>query len=96
MASKQADERGLERQMWATTEMIREAVLQLLQAGEIHPHVIVLAMARVAGETGTATALASEENVEKLLGKLAEVVRRAGLEHHATLRREGLLVTGNA
>jgi hypothetical protein len=27
---------------------------------------------------------------------LAEVVRRAGLEHHATLRREGLLVTGNA
>jgi hypothetical protein len=36
------------------------------------------------------------ENIEQLLGELVEAVRRAGRKHPATLRREGLLVTGNA
>jgi hypothetical protein len=70
--------------------------LGLLQAGDVPPRVIVLAMARVTGETGTAAALAIGENIEQLLGELVEAVRRAGRGHHATLRREGLLVTGNA
>jgi hypothetical protein len=96
MQGDKADERDLERQVWAATETIREAVLQLLQAGDVHPHVIVLAVARVAGETGSAAALASGENVEQLLGELVEVVRRAGLEQHAAFQSEGLLVTGNA
>ena len=44
----------------------------------------------------SAAALASRENVEQLLGKLVEVVRRAGLEQHAAFQEEGLPVTGNA
>jgi len=82
--------------MWAATETLREAVLRLLQAGDIHPNVVVLAVARVAGETGSAAALASGENVEQLLVELVEVVRRAGLEQHAAFQGEGLLVGDNA
>ena len=96
MGSNKADGLVLEQQVWAATEMIREAVLRLLQAGDIHPNVVVLAVARVAGETGSAAALASGENIEQLLGELVEVVRRAGLEQHAAFQSEGLLVTGNA
>ena len=96
MGSKQADARDLERQLWAATETIREAVLRLLQAGEIYPPVIVLAVARVAGEMGANAALEGGEDVERLLGDLAEVMRAAGLEHHALLQGAGLAVTGNA
>jgi hypothetical protein len=91
MESKKADERDLERQMWAATETLREAVLGLLRVGGI-----VLAAARVAGEIGADAALEGGEDVESLLGELAEIMRQAGLEHHATLRGEGLPVTGNA
>jgi hypothetical protein len=96
MGSKKADGLDLERQVWAATETIREAVLQLLQAGDIHPHVIVLALARVTGETGTAAAMVSGENVEKLLGELAKVMHRAGRDHQEMLQGEGLPLTGNA
>ena len=96
MESKKADERDLERQMWAATETLRETVLGLLRVGGIYPQVIVLAAARVAGEIGADAALEGGEDVENLLGELAEIMRQAGLEHHATLRGEGLPVTGNA
>ena len=96
MGSKKTDARDLERQIGAVTETLREAVLQLLQAGDLHPNVVVLAVARVAGETGSAAALASGENIEQLLGELVEVVHHAGLEQHATLWGEWLPVTGNA
>jgi hypothetical protein len=96
MESKKADEWDLERQMWAATETLREAVLGLLRVGGIYPQVIVLAAARVAGEIGANAALEGGEDVENLLGELAEIMRAAGLEHHATLRGEGLPVTGNA
>jgi len=82
--------------MWAATETLREAVLRLLQAGDIHPNVVVLAVAQMAGEMGAGAALEGGEDVESLLGELAEVMRAAGLEHHATLQGEGLSVTGNA
>ncbi len=65
----------------------------LLQAGGIPPPVLVLALARVTGEIGTATARGRGGTVEGLLGELAEAVRRAGLEHQATLQAEGRLVT---
>jgi hypothetical protein len=91
-----ARDRDLERQMWAATEAIRAAMLQLLQVGRIYPQVIVLAAARVAGEIGADAALEGGGDVENLLGELAEIMRAAGLEHHATLRGEGLKVTGNA
>jgi hypothetical protein len=90
MQGDKADERDLERQLWTATETIREALLQLLQASDIHPNVIVLALARVAGETGTAAALVSGEGVEQRLDDLAEVVRRAGLEQHLAFQSEGL------
>ena len=90
------NERDLEQQLRAATETIREAVLRLLQAGEIYPPVVVLAVTRVAGEMGAGAALEGGEDVENLLGELAEIMRQAGLEHHAMLQGEGLLVTGNA
>ena len=96
MGGKQTDERDLERQMWAATETLREAVLRLLRVGEIYPQVIVLAAARVAGEIGADAALEGGEDVENLLGELAEIMREAGLKHHATLQGEGLPVAGNA
>jgi hypothetical protein len=96
MGSKKADGLDLEQQVWAATETIREAVLQLLQAGDIHPNVIVLALARVTGETGTAAAMVSGEDIEQLLGQLAAVVRRAGRDHQEMLQAEGMPPAGNA
>jgi hypothetical protein len=96
MGSKQANGLDLEQQVWAATETMREAVLQLLQAGDIHPNVIVLALARVTGETGTAAAIVSGETMEKVLGELAAVVLRAGWDHQELLQGEGLPVTGDA
>ena len=43
---------------------------QLLQAGELYPQFIVLAVAKVAGELGAATALASGQEAEELLDQL--------------------------
>jgi hypothetical protein len=90
------EEQDLERQLRAATEALREAALRLLQAGEVHPQLIVLATARVAGELAASAALAGGEDVERLLSELAEVVRRAGREHHAALRAELLPVAGSA
>ncbi len=47
-------EAELERQHQAATDAIRAAALELLQAGRVHPHVLVLAAARVTGELGAA------------------------------------------
>jgi hypothetical protein len=81
--------------MRAATEALRETVLRLLRVGEVHPQLIVLAMARVAGELAAA-ALAGDEALEPRLGELAEVVRHAGQEHHRTLQAEMLPVAGSA
>jgi hypothetical protein len=96
MGSDKADERDLERQLWAATETLRGAVLQLLQAGDIHPTMIVVAVAEMAGEMGAGAALQAGEDVESLLADLAKVMRAAGLEHHALLQGTGLPVTGHA
>ena len=91
-----AEEPDLEEQMRVATEAIREAVLRLLHAGEVHPQLIVLAVAQVTGELGASMALAAEEDREKLLGELVEVMRQAGQEHHEMLQAEMLPVVGNA
>lgn len=96
MGGKKTDERDLERQMWAATETLREAVLRLLRAGAVHPQLIVLAVAQVTGELAASAALAGGEELEPLLDKLAEVVRHAGREHHRTLQAERLPVAGSA
>jgi hypothetical protein len=96
MGNDKADERDLERQLWAATETLRAAVLRLQRVGEIYLPVIIVAVAQIAGEMGVDAALESGVDVESLLGNLAEVLREAGLEYHALLQGEGLPVAGHA
>jgi hypothetical protein len=56
----------------------------------------VLAVARVAGELGASTALVSGEDLEAMLGDLAEVLRQAGRDQREMLRAELLPVAGRA
>ena len=86
----------LETQLDAASAAIRAAVLGLLRDGEVHPHVLVLAAARVTGEVGAASALAGGMDVETTLGDLAEVVRDVGQDHAETLRAIELPVAGSA
>jgi hypothetical protein len=96
MTNEEADKQELERQLRVATEAIREAVLRLLRTGEVHPQLVVLAVARVTGELGASAALAGGEDIARLLRELAEVVRSTGLEHQETLRAETLPVAGSA
>src|SRR4051794_41952673 len=73
-----AEEDELEAQFRTATEGLQRTVMRLFQDGDIHPHVMVLALARVTGEVGAGTALAEGQDPEELLGELAEVVRRGG------------------
>jgi hypothetical protein len=87
----------LEAQMGAATEAIRETVLRLLRVGEVHPqNSSSWRLARVTGELAASAALAGGEELEPLLGELAEVVRHAGREHQQTLQAETLPVAGSA
>jgi hypothetical protein len=96
MTGEQAEGQDLEAQMGLATEALRATVLRLLRVGEVHPQLIVLAVARVTGELAASAALAGGEELEKLLGELAEVVRHAGREHQQTLQAEMLPVAGSA
>jgi hypothetical protein len=98
MVDEEPDQEQLEAQMEAAVGAIREAVLRLLRGGEVHPHIIVMAVTRVAGELGAAAALAAGQDVEGLLNELADVLRQAGREHLETLQAEleALPVAGNA
>ena len=71
-------------------------VMRLFEDRDIHPHLVVLALARVTGEVGAGTALASEQDPDELLGELAEAVRRAGREFQEMVRAEALPTAGNA
>jgi hypothetical protein len=88
----------LEAQMEIAVNTIRGAVLRLLQEGEVHPQIVVMAATRVAGGLGAAAALASGQEIEGLLDDLAEALRQAGREHHETLQAEleALPVAGSA
>jgi hypothetical protein len=94
MTDEDTDE--LEAQFRTATEGLQRAVMRLFQDSDIHPHVVVLALARVTGEVGAGTALAGGQDPEELLGELAEVVRRAGREFRETLEAEALPTAGNA
>ena len=89
-------EEALGAQIEAAADAIRAAVLRLFHEGEVHPWVIILAAARVAGELGASAALAGGQDVEGLLDELAGVMRQAGRDQAETLRAEGLPVAGNA
>ena len=93
---EQDDTQELGEQLETATDAIRAAVVRLLQEGEVHPQLIVMAVARVAGELGASAALAGGEDHEALLGELAEVVREAGREHLEALRMIELPAAGSA
>jgi hypothetical protein len=98
MASEtvEQDENELEAQFWTAAEGLQRTVMRLFRDSDIHPHVMVLALARVTGEVGAGTALAEERDPEEMLGELAEVVRRAGREFREMVRAEALPTAGNA
>ena len=97
MTDEDTDEQDeLEAQFQTATEGLQRAVMHLFQDSDIHPHVMVLALARVTGEVGAGAALASEQDPEEMLGELAEVVRRAGWEFREMLEAEALPTAGNA
>jgi hypothetical protein len=96
MAGEEPEQRELAAQMETATDAIRAAVLRLLRDGGTHPRLVVLAAAAVAGELGAAMALADGQDLEAVLGELAEVVRHAGREHQEALRIGVLPVAGSA
>jgi hypothetical protein len=97
MTGEETDERDeLEGQLQTATEGLQRAVMRLFQDRDIHPHVMVLALARVTGEVGAGTALAGGQDPEELLGELAEVVHRAGREFREMLEAEALPTVGSA
>jgi hypothetical protein len=85
------DETEAANQMEVATEAIREAVLRLLQEGEVDPQYVVLAAAGVTGELGADIARIGDVDLETVLRDLADLVREAGRAH-----AEDLPVAGNA
>ena len=85
------DETGAATRMEAATEAIHEAVLRLLQEGEVDPQYVVLAAAGVTGELGADIARIGDVDLETVLGDLADLVREAGRAH-----AEDLPVAGSA
>ena len=90
------EEDELEAQLGTAMEGLQRAVVRLLQEGEVHPHLVVLALARVTGEVGAGTALAGGQDPEELLGELAEVVRQAGREFREMVEAGALPTAGSA
>jgi hypothetical protein len=80
-----ADEQSDEQQLQTAVEAFREAAVHLLRVGEIHPQVIVMAAAQTAGEMGAGLAVASGEDLERVLGELAAILRHVGREHGEAL-----------
>ena len=90
------EQHELEAQFQTATEGLQRTVMRLFRDSDIHPHVMVLALARVTGEVGAGTALAGGHDPERVLGELAEVVRRAGREFREMLEAEALPTAGSA
>jgi hypothetical protein len=85
MADQRDDEQELGRQLHEAMEAFREAAVQLLRAGEIHPQLIVMAAAQAAGEMGAGLAVAGGDDLERVLGELATILRHVGREHGEAL-----------
>ena len=96
MIDDETEVRDLEAQMHLAMKGVRRAVLRLLQDEEVHPQLVVLAVARIAGELGAGIAQASGMDLEVILADVTEVVRKAGRSHRELLRAEELPVAGNA
>ena len=85
--------------MEAATQMVQETVGRMLRDDEIHPHVVVLAVAQVAGELMGALAAASGHNLNEVLKDSTEIVHQAARNHHEAMQvmtAELMPVAGNA
>jgi nucleotide-binding universal stress UspA family protein len=96
MTADETEQHELEAQLQTATKALQKAVMRLLQDRDIHPHLVVLALARATGEVGAGTALADEQNPEELLDDLAKVARKAGREFHDMVRLEAAPGAGSA
>jgi hypothetical protein len=97
MTGEETAERDeLETQFLTAMEGLRRAVVRLLQDGDVHPQLVVVALGRVTGEVEAGTALASRQDPEELLGELAEVVRQAGREFREMVEAQALPTAGSA
>ena len=97
MTGEETDEQEeLEAQLETAIEGLQRAVMRLLHEGDVHPHLVVLALARVTGEIGAGAALAGGQDPEELLSELAEVVRQTGRGFCEMLEAEEMPTVGNA
>src|SRR3954447_9319443 len=92
----ETEQEELEAQLRTAMEGLQRTVMRLFQEGEVHPHLVVLALARVTGEVGAGTALAGEQDPEELLADLAGIVRQAGREFRDELQAEAMPTAGSA
>ena len=90
------DEDELEQQMQTALDGVRTAVMRLLREGEVHPQLVVLAVARVAGELGADIAHAGGVEAGTVLGDLADLVRHAGRGQYEVLEAGALPTAGSA
>ena len=98
-ASEEAELREFAEQMETATEMVQQTVGRMLRAGEIHPHLVVLSVARVAGELMGALVAASGHDLDEVLKDSSEIVHQAARNHYDELqatKAELMPVAGNA
>ena len=86
----------LEAQTRAATDAVRATVMRLLREDGIHPQLVVLAVARVAGELGADVAHAGGAQPGEILSDLADLVRHAGQAQHEKLEAEAMPTAGSA
>ena len=96
VTDKETERDELEAQLETAMEGFRRMAVRLLQSSEVHPYLVVLALARVTGEVGISTALAGEQDPGELLDNLADAMRQAGRDFQEMLRAETLPTAGNA
>src|SRR3954454_17222349 len=90
------DDDELEAQTRAATDAVRATVMRLLRENGIHPQLVVLAVARGAGELGAGVAHARRVRPGGILGDLADLVRHAGQAQHEKLEAERMSTAGSA
>jgi hypothetical protein len=71
MTNEVAEDQDLEQPMVAAKTLRATVLRLLLRLGEVHPQLILLAVARVTGDLVASAALAGGEAVEPRLGELA-------------------------
>jgi len=90
------DDDELEAQTRSATDAVRATVMRLLREDGIHPQLVVLAVARVAGELGADVAHAGGAGAAAILGDLADLVRHAGQAQHEKLEAGTMPAAGSA